>query len=244
MVEKDRSMAKAEALASEASYETVSKEINGVSYIFSPRSGTVSAIYKKVGDLVLPDMPVAVIAGYGDNNLIVRMRIPGNIRKPIKGDFFSVIRPGFSNDTHQAKLIGIGTSLDETGSYMADAILVEKVDWPAFASVRVITPSNENIPIIKFSSIWWSKGGLPHIWGVSEAGRVFAKKVTLGRTIGAMVEVYDGIKNGDRYISSPTPEIGENMFLEDLVKNSEQKNDSTDVPAKSGGHSEMPGMEM
>ena len=52
MVEKDRLMAQAEADAAETAYKTVAREINGGSYIISPRAGTVSAIYKKVGDLV------------------------------------------------------------------------------------------------------------------------------------------------------------------------------------------------
>lgn len=244
MVERDRSMAHAEADASEAAYATVSKEINGGSYIISPRAGTVSAIYKKVGDLVQSEMPIAVVAGHGNKNLIVRMRIPGNIRKPAKGDIFSVMRPGFPNDLHQAKLVGIGSSLDDTGSYMADAILTDRVDWPALASVRVIASADSNAPVIKLSSVWRSDRGVPHVWAVSSAGRIFAKTITIGRTLGASVEVYDGIKKDDRYISSPTPEMQENMLLEDLVKVLEPTDSSIDSSAKSGGHDSMEGMEM
>lgn len=244
MVEKDRALARAESSAAEASFATVSKEVNNGSYIIAPRAGTVSAIYKKVGELVLPEMPIAVVAGYGEGRLLVRMRIPGNIPRPAKGDLVSVMRPGFPSDTHQAKLMGIGASLDETGSYMADAVLTDLVDWPSGASVRVIAPSSLAVPVVAYSSVWWSVGGLPHVWGVSEAGRIFAKKITIGRTLGASVEVYDGMKNGDRYIVVPAPSIRENMLLGDILTIPEKTDTTKTSPEKSSGHESMPGMEM
>ncbi len=142
MLEKDRSMAHVEAVAVEAAYKTVSGEITSSVYIYAPRAGSMSAIYKKVGDLVTPDMPIAVIASNSKNNLIVRMRIPSNIRKPLVGDIVSVVRPGFPKDSHKAKMLGVGISLDETGSYMADALILDYVDWPVEASVRVIASNN------------------------------------------------------------------------------------------------------
>ena len=175
MVEKDRLMAQAEADAAETAYKTVAREINGGSYIISPRAGTVSAIYKKVGDLVDPTMPIAVISGTNNSNLIVRMNIPNNIVKPKKGDEISIVRPGFPRDIYKAKILGIGTTLNEAGSYMADAVLIDKVNWPASASVRVIASENSNLPIIKISSILWDENGLPYMLGLSEGGRIFIK---------------------------------------------------------------------
>ncbi|MDO8504280.1 MAG: hypothetical protein Q7S36_00305 [Candidatus Liptonbacteria bacterium] len=240
MVEKDRSMARAESDAAETAYNTVAKEINGGVNILSPRSGTVSAIYKKVGDLVDPAMPIAVVSGFNKGNFTVRTRIPNNIKKPAKGELLSVVRPGFQNDVYAAKIIGIGTSLDENGSYMADAVLLSQVDWPAGASVRVIPPENSNFPIIKLSSVFWDASGAPYIWGISDGGRIFARKITIGRTLGASVEVYAGIKNGERYLISPAPDLKENMLLEDILP----KENVGSSSAKSGGKGSMGGMEM
>ena len=240
MIEKDRSMAHAEADAAEAAYATVAKAINGGTYIISPRAGTISAIYKKVGELVDPTMPIAVVAGYGKDSLIVRLRVPNNIKKPIKGELLSVVRPGFLRDAYKAKIIGIGTALDETGSYMADAMLVDHVDWSSGTSVRAISLQDSNVPVVKLSSVWWTEKGAPNVWGVSAAGRLFAKKITIGRTIGASVEVYDGLKDGDRYLIHPTPDLRENMLLEDIVPK-ESVGGST---SGSGGKKPMGGMEM
>lgn len=245
-VEKDRSMAYAEAKASEAAYSTVSGQITGSSYITSPRSGTVSVIYKKVGDLVGPEMAIAVIAGKDNTKLTVRIRIPSNLNKPAPGDLVTVIRPGFTNDKRQAKVLGVGSSLDETGSYLADAILVDSVDWPVGSSVRVVPVKNSNTPSIKSTSMWWSEGGIPHIWAVTDAGRIFAKKITIGRTLGDSIEVTDGLKSGEKYITDPTLDITENMFLDDLIKKVAPPETTTSSSAKSGKKKDdmanMPGM--
>jgi biotin carboxyl carrier protein len=239
MLEKDRSMAYAGAQAAEAAYKTVAGEINGGIYIYAPRSGSVSAIYKRVGDLVSPMMSVAVIAGTGDKNLSVRMRIPSNTRKPSVGDTVSVVRPGFANEMHTAKILGIGASLDETGSYMADAVLLDRVDWPATASVRVIALNKSATPTVPLSAIAWSADSTAAVWRVSDAGRLFAVKVRLGRTLGSSVEVYEGLKNGDKYIVRPIAGIREDMLLQDVPRA-----DSDTGKSSSGEGGPMGGMEM
>ncbi|MFA5841734.1 MAG: hypothetical protein WC835_02105 [Candidatus Paceibacterota bacterium] len=239
-LEKDRLMAHAEEDAAEASYNTVSGAINGGSYIVSPRNGTVSAIYKKVGELVDPTMPIAVVAGYGSDNLTIRMSIPNNIRKPLRGDLLSVVRPGFPREVHKVKITGVGTSLDETGSYMADAVILDHVDWPAGASVRVIPSENSITPVIKLSSILWNEADGHYMFGVSEAGRIFKRKITIGRTLGSSVEVYSGIKNGDRYLVSPEEDFKENMLLENVLPKDSEGSSS----AGSSEKKPMGGMEM
>jgi multidrug efflux pump subunit AcrA (membrane-fusion protein) len=240
MVEKDRSMAHADVAAMQASYNAVANEIIGRSSIVAPRAGVISAIYKKVGDLVDPAMSIALVAGRGSSGYIVRIRVPNNIRRPAVGEVLSVMRPGFAMDMRKITITGVGISLDITGSYMADAVFIDPVDWPAESSVRVISPQNSNAPVIKLSSVWWDEAGTPHVWGVSGAGRIFARKIIIGRTLGTLIEIYEGLTNGDRYIISPTKDIGENVLLEDITP----KHNNTDQPGTSNGGDSMGGMEM
>ncbi|MBI5421022.1 MAG: hypothetical protein HZA35_01780 [Parcubacteria group bacterium] len=238
--EKMLAMAEAEAVAADASYTTVERSITGGLAVIASRSGIVSAINKKVGDFVEPGMPVASIDTEGVSEHFVRFQIPNNVRTPKAGDVLSVVRPGFSQDVQKVKLTGVGTSLDTTGAYMADASFLTLVDWPVAASVRVLVPQNGTTPIIKLSSVWWNADGKPHVWGISDAGRIFARKITIGRTLGASVEVYEGLKNGDRYVIVPTPDMHEDMLF-DTTKNT---NNTGGAPAKSGGEKPMGGMEM
>ncbi|MBI2474207.1 MAG: HlyD family efflux transporter periplasmic adaptor subunit [Candidatus Taylorbacteria bacterium] len=242
MLDKEKAMAAAGLIAARQAYSTVYGEIKGETYIKAPRSGTISAIYKKVGDLVGPEMAIAVIAEKGDANLIVRMRIPNNVIKPNIGDILKAIRPGFPNDRFEVKIVGIGSSLDETGSYMADAVFLKSPDWPVQSSVRVLQPESSTSESIPSGSLLWDESGSPYVWSVSSADRIYKTNVKIGRLLGTSVEIYEGLKDGDRYITNPNSEIRENMLLEEIVDVTKGKNGNDS--SESRGHDNMPGMEM
>ena len=242
MLEKEKAMAEAGLEAAEQAYSTVFGEIKGETPIRASRSGSISAIYKKVGDLVDPAMSVAVIAEDGDPNLIARIRIPSNVLRPKAGDILSAERPGFPNDKVEVKIVGVGTSLDETGSYMADAVFLKNPDWPVQSSVRILQPESSVSPVIPSASVVWDEDGKPYLWSVSANDRIYRTDLKIGRLLGASVEIYDGIKKGEKYITAPTPDMRENMFLDEIVSNT-SKEDSGGS-SEPGGHESMPGMEM
>lgn len=238
--EKMSAMAEAESLASNIAYGTVAHSILGGLSITAPRSGTISTINKNVGDFVGPGMPVASIDTVRISERFVRLQIPSNVLKPKAGDIFSVVRPGFSQDVKKIKLTGVGTSLDVTGSYMADASFLSTVDWPVASSVRVLVSDTSTVPLIKLSSVWFDASGSPNVWGVSDARRIFARKIKIGRTIGANVEVYEGLKKGDRYVAVSSLDFHEDMILE-----SPKKIDSSSGSANPSDEKKpMGGMEM
>ena len=242
-LEKELAMSEGEVKANEIAFASVRDSITGGYSIVAPNSGIVSSIMKKPGEFVGPGMPVATVTAEGNDHMVVRILIPNNIQKPEVGEILSIIRPGFGTDVQKARLIGIGNSLDD-GSYMADAVFTEKTKWTIGASVRVLEPISSSNMSIKYSSIFWSEGGMPTIWAISEADRIFAKKITIGRSLGALIEVYTGLKNGDRYITDATLDIKEGMFLGDLIKTSAQKENGASIPAKSGEDKDMGGMGM
>ncbi|MFA6006168.1 MAG: hypothetical protein WC764_00325 [Candidatus Paceibacterota bacterium] len=241
--EKMLAMSEAEAKAAEASYAAVENGSRGGLYIKAPLSGTVSTIDKNAGEFVGPGMPIArITSANGSTQPFVRFRIPGNIRTPKVGEVLKVVRPGFSRDVKEVRVTGVGASLDSGGMYMADASFTEQIAWPIDASVRIIAPDNSTGIIIKASSVWWNSTGEPQVWAVSEAGRIFARKITIGRTLGAQIEVYDGLAIGDRYILKPTPEIREDMLLEEIAPAGMPSAEGETAQPKSGEHDNMPGM--
>jgi len=241
-LEKELAMSEGDVKAKEIAYASVKDSITSGYSIVAPNSGVVSSIMKKPGEFVGPGMPVATITAKGNDSVLVRMSIPNNIQKPGVGEVLSIIRPGFGTDVQKARLVGIGNSLDD-GSYMADAVFAEATQWPIGASVRVLPTVNSSVITIKYSSIFWKDEGIPTVWQISEVGRIFAKKLTVGRTLGSSIEVYTGLQNGDRYITDPTLDIKEGMSIDDFVKTSDSNEDGAN-PAKSGEDKEMGGMEM
>lgn len=243
MLQTDLAMSEGDLASKEAAYQTIKNGVLGNSAIIAPRSGTISSLTKKIGEFVGPGMPVAVVTGGKANDYIVRFRIPSNVQKPRIGDEFYVTRPGFPETMPRAKLIGVGNSLDETGSIVADALLLEPTDWPVGLSLRVLSASSSDAIEIALGSVWWDATGVPSVWAVSDAGRIYAKKITLGRTLGDKVEIYSGLSRGDHYIVKPVPSITENMLVGDILPT--HANEGGDVvPAKKTGHEGMPGMEM
>jgi hypothetical protein len=212
----DLGMAEGDVSAKEVSYQTVRSGVQGATAILAPKSGTVSSITKKIGEFVGPGMPVAVVTGDRGSDYVVRFRIPSNVRKPVVGDEFYVTRPGFPGVMPRAKLIGVGNSLDDTGSVMADALLIEPVDWPVGLSLRVMAATDSGTLDIPLASLWWDANGGANVWAVTGAGRVYGKKVTLGRTLGEKVEIYSGLSRGDHYIVKPVPGITEDMLIDDV----------------------------
>ncbi|MDO8659184.1 MAG: hypothetical protein Q7K54_01150 [Candidatus Parcubacteria bacterium] len=238
-LEKELAMSEGEFQAKEIAYITIKGSISGGYSIVAPNAGIVSSIMKKPGEFVGPGMPVATVTAEGNDSVLVRMRIPNNIQKPISGELFSIVRPGFGTDVQKVRLVGVGSSLDE-GSYMADAVFTGDTNWPIGASVRILVPASSSSTLIKYSSVFWDERGVPSVWAISEADRIFTKKITIGRTLGASVEIYTGLKNGDRYIANPTLDIKEDMLLDDFIKTpTPEEND----PAKSS-EDDMGGMEM
>jgi multidrug efflux pump subunit AcrA (membrane-fusion protein) len=240
-LEKELATSEGEFKSKKIAYETARDSIAGGYSIIATNSGIVSSITKKPGEFIGPGMPVATITADGNEGMLVRIRIPNNIQKPKAGEFLSVVRPGFGTDIQKIRLIGVGSSLDTDGSYMADAVFEGTTNWPVGSSVRVLVPASSSSVLIKYSSVFWDNDGSANVWTVSEAERIFSKKITIGRTLGSMVEVYSGLKKGDHYIVNPNSDVKENIFLSDIVK-VESKENNPSAPAKSGGHENMPGM--
>jgi len=221
MLRQDLAMADGDLTAKEASARAIRYAVVGGSSITATRSGTVSAIMKRTGEYVMPGVPIAIVTGEGAGAPTVRFRVPINVPKPRVGDLLTVVRSAFPDDPRQAKLIGIGTAVDDTGAYMADAIFTEANAWPVGGSVRVLMGGDSRTVVVAISSIIWDEHGTPYVWGVSGADRLYAKKLKLGRTLGASVEVYEGLIGGDRYIVSPTSAMHEDVLQSELAPKQE-----------------------
>ncbi len=238
---KTLAIAKGEVVAKEAAYKTVNNAVNGGNTILAPRSGIVSTILKKQGEFVSPGTPLAVITSETKNEKSIRFAIPVTAQKPLINSSLRIVRSGFPTDIKIARLIGIGSAVDEMGTYMSDALFTEANDWPVGGSVRVLQGERNGNVAIPLTSVMWDERGVPYVWGVSSADRLYAKKLKLGRTLGTSVEVYEGLSGGDRYVVSPTPLMREDILLSELAP---KRDTSALNPAVSGDGMHMEGMDM
>lgn len=235
LIDLDRQLriARGESDASGAAYYTISNALTGGASIIAPRSGIVSVINKKTGDFVSPGTAIASINSGNEKDRIVRFRIPGNIAPPQRGEVLMVIRPGFPRDGKKIKVVGTGSSLDVSGSFLADADFIESVSWPVHASVRVLpSAGSNNNALVPVSSVWWNDNGHPTVWLVTEENRIRPQEVKTGRTIGDKIEILEGLTNGNRIVSRTAEDLKTGMKLDQIPTTG--KDSSGDMQGMSG----------
>lgn len=207
MLEKDITMNNGRVTAAEASYSTVADSINGSLTIVSPADGVISSVMKKNGDFVEPGMAIASVNTGRKADRFVRFKIPSNVRLPEPGTELAIARPGFPKDIKHVKLIGVGTALDSSGSYLADAKFADSADWPVNVSVRVLPSSHATSSLfVNLGALEWADQGAA-LWVVNADNTVKKQIIKTGRTLGEKVEVYEGMMNGDRYVTKLVPEL-------------------------------------
>ena len=233
-------MAQGEVKAAEAAYTTVSTAITGSLTVQAPRSGTISTILKKPGEFAEPGMPLASVSAGKNQERFVRFRIPGNSIPPHTGAMLRVVRPGFANNSKQAKLLGVGTSLDATGSYLADAMLQDAPDWPIHASVRVLASTNDT-PVIRIplAAVAWNEDNGAYVWTVDADRTLHIQIIVTGKTLDDTIEVQEGLVHGDTYVVKILPELEEGMnigALELSIPSSQNQEPSPQENNGGGGH--------
>lgn len=206
-------IANAEVRAAGAAYKLVEAGLG--EQIRATQSGVISAIYKKVGDYVTVDTPIAATSSENYRNRFVRFRIPIDMRLPERGEEVSIEQPGFPLDPKKAIISGVGLALDRDGSYQADAEFNEPVDWPVNLSVRVISSVSSNFVLVPFTAVWWDNKEIPHVWMVDEEGSITSRLVTLGRALGDRIEITEGIMDGEKYVTVTSPSLREGIVVSD-----------------------------
>ena len=200
---RELAMAHAEVRAAEAGYGVIATGVAGQD-IIAPQDGIVSSIFKNLGDHISPDVAVAAISSANAEGRFVRFKIPGDMRAPETGDSVTIDRPGYALSGAKAKVTGVGLALDVAGSYTADAEFVDQNEWPVHATVRVtVEHTDDHQTFIPIVAVWFDDTGVSNVWLVTEGDKIRPQEVKVGRTVGAKVEIEDGLTVGNRYVAKP-----------------------------------------
>lgn len=215
-LDRELTMAHAEVRAAEAAYGVLASGASGQD-ITAPRAGTISAIYKNLGDHVAPETAIAGISSKDATQKFVRFNVPSDMRLPSEGDEIMVKRPGFPLEDVKARIVGVGLALDANGFYAADAEFIDPVDWPVHVSVRVVSARTGNPVLVPLSSVWWDAEGMSNVWLVMENDVIRPQAVIVGRAVGDRVEVEEGLLSGQRFVSKPTEGLKTGQSVTEVV---------------------------
>ncbi len=236
-LERELALARAGVDAAEAAYRAIAAGLGGQDIVAS-KSGSISAIYKNLGDHVSPDVAVAAVSSSSSRGRFVRFRIPSDARRPDVGEELVIERPGFPLEKRKAKVIGIGLALDANGAYAADADLIDEVDWPVHSSVRVMTTADHGgKTLVPLAAVWWSEDGASNVWLVMENDVIRSQAVIVGRAVGDRIEVEEGLQVGDRYVMRPTPDLKTGDSVLRAGGSAAKQEESTEPQGDGHGHS-------
>jgi cobalt-zinc-cadmium efflux system membrane fusion protein len=113
----------------------------------------------------------------------------------------------YRQKTFNAHLTYVGSLVDETSRRVTVRAEVENADGALkpgmFASFRIITSDDSSAPGVPETAVVY-EGEAAHVWVARDDGRIALRSIRVGRTMNGMVEVLDGLKLGEKVVTSGT----------------------------------------
>lgn len=182
--------------------------------IVSPYDGTIRAKMIDVGDLATPGKPLFTLETTG--SYIVDLLLPEQYIHAVGlGQEVTVTVSALSNKTFTGCVQEIFPAADaKSRSFLV------KVRIPADKALRSGLFARVSIPIGKAGLILIPvtavihSGQLTGIYIVDDAQTAKFRLIRTGRTFGEFIEVLSGLKEGDRYVTAPPPNLNNGMTVE------------------------------
>lgn len=183
----------------------------------APYPTVVVAKYVNIGDVVQPGQPLMDLADV--NQLDVRLEVPTKLVGQLKlGDTVPVTLD--TNATVQAQVSQIFPAANQVqrtvtvklalppGSPAAPGMYVQALLAEPPGPGEVLAS-----PTVPASAIVY-RGSLPSVFVVGPSGEVELRVIRLGETIGDKVIVLSGLRQGEKVVTSPTPNMrsGDSIF--------------------------------
>ncbi len=113
----------------------------------------------------------------------------------------------YPDRTFKAHLTYVGAVVDDNTRRVTVRAEVENADGALkpemFASFRIVTSGDSAAPGVPESAVVY-EGDTAHVWVSRDDGRIVLRPIRAGRTMDGMVEVLDGLKAGDKIVTSGT----------------------------------------
>jgi cobalt-zinc-cadmium efflux system membrane fusion protein len=123
------------------------------------------------------------------------------------GDPVEVSVLAYTQRTFNARLTYVGAVVDETTRRVTVRAEVENADGALkpgmFASFRITTSNDSSSPGIPETAVVY-EGEAAHVWVQRDDGRIALRQIKVGRTTNGMVEVLEGLKPGEKVVTSGT----------------------------------------
>lgn len=199
--------AQAGLLAAKSSYNDTT--------VAAPYDAVVTGRLAEKGDLASPGVPLIQLETTGSSE--VHMVLPEiHIRQVKVGDKLPVYIPSIQKKAVSGKIKTINSAADPaTRSFQVKVSLpdVPAIQVGMFARVMIPIGKSEMILIPETAVI--AHGQLSGVYVVDADHIVHFRLIRPGRFFGSQTEVLSGLKNGDRYVTSPAQNIVDGIQVEE-----------------------------
>ena len=173
----------------------------------APYNGTVTAKMVDVGDMASPGTPLLGLEQKGV--FCVSLVVPEmHIHSVALGDTVDVTIPSMDDLVVQGKIGRIDPAADQQSrSFIVKVALPEGHDFRSGIFARVALPVGEAGMLLIPRSAVIQQGQLTGYYLVDDNNIARFRLLRLGRESGESVEVLSGMKDGDRYVVLPPPDM-------------------------------------
>jgi membrane fusion protein, heavy metal efflux system len=185
------------------------QKLNPEATVMAPIGGTITQRQIGVGQFINSEAngatnPVFTISDLSTVYLIANVR---EADAPLMrvGDPVEVRVLAYPDRVFKAKISWIAASIDPNTRRLSVRADVENPDGALkpgmFASFSIITGSAETAPAAPQSAIVY-EGENAHVWVANDDGTIAARSIRIGRSADGMVEVLDGLSQGEKVVTS------------------------------------------
>ncbi|MGD2128898.1 MAG: efflux RND transporter periplasmic adaptor subunit [Lysobacterales bacterium] len=194
----DYERVRAELQAQKAAYDLAKLDLEYTS-IRAPISGYVSERLVRPGNLVSMHQPVYRITSY--DPLLAVLHVPERELSVLhKGLDVSMVLDAWPGETFSGELIRISPVVDPaTGTFRVTAQLHDRDNMlkpGLFGRVEILYDMRKGVPVIPRSAVV-TEDESSHVFVIDENGNALRRDVMLGYERGGMVEVREGVTQGD-----------------------------------------------
>jgi cobalt-zinc-cadmium efflux system membrane fusion protein len=170
----------------------IQRQVSVGQYINSAASGATAPVYQ-IGNLSTVWLVAAVREVDAPS-----MRV---------GEPVDVSVLAFPNRVFKARLAYVGSVVDDTTRRVMVRAEVENPDAALkpemFATFRIITSDDAMAPGVPEMAVVY-EGDSAHVWVVRDDGKIVYRAIRTGRALDGLVEVVDGLKAGEKIVTSGT----------------------------------------
>jgi len=217
-------LAQAEAMVEAAENRVQQAEANVESAATILKDATIRAPYKgkitsrmiDVGDMASPGTPLLAMEMEGV--FCVSLVVPEiHIRAVLLGSELNVTIPSMQDLVIQGRVGRIDPAADQQSrSFIVKVALPEGYSFRSGLFARVALPVGEAGMMLVPKTALVQRGQLTGYYLVDENNTARFRLLRVGRDMGESVEVISGMKNGDRYVLEPPPDMEDGVTVENV----------------------------